>query len=67
MGVYRQVRALYRDHVGPLVEQYIGAVLRPLLGLMREHDVQLYVRQVSNASIAPCIHLSYFLTNCHYR
>ena len=59
MGVYRQVRALYRDHVGPLVEQYIGAVLRPLLGLMREHDVQLYVRQVSNASIAPCIHLSY--------
>ena len=50
MGVYRQVRSLYRKHVGPLVELYIGTVLRPLLGLMEQHDVRLYVSQVHVAS-----------------
>lgn len=43
--MYRQVCSLYEWHVGPLVEQYIGGVLRPLLGLMAKHDVQLYVCQ----------------------
>ena len=47
MGVYRKVRALYRNHIAPIVERYIGTILRPLLGLMYEHDVQLYVGQVS--------------------
>ena len=50
--MYRQVRSLYRKHVGPLVELYIGTVLRPLLGLMEKHDVQLYVSQVSGESFA---------------
>ena len=47
MGVYRKVRALYRDHIAPIVEQYIGTILWPLLGLMHKHDMHLYVRQVS--------------------
>ena len=47
LGVFHQLRALYRDELHPVVMRYIPSLLRPLHRLMREHDVQLYVSQVS--------------------
>ena len=47
MCVFRRMLALYRDHIHPIVMEYIPVLLAPVHRLLQQHDVQLYVMQVT--------------------